>query len=64
MYFWVITNGQNDTFDFHKVDAEDMVSAVESVEDAITTVSPFFKKNYPKYSKLWDKLNKKGDERD
>lgn len=61
MNFWVITNGQDETFEFHKVEAEDMVSAVESVEDAITTVSTFFKKNYPKYSKLWDKLNKNYD---
>ena len=45
MNFWVITNGQDETFEFHKVEAEDMDSAGESVEDAITTVSTFFKKN-------------------
>ena len=61
MKYWVITSNDDDTFDFQQAEANDMITAVESVDGGITTVSPFFKKNYPKYSKLWDKLNKNYD---
>ena len=58
MKYWVITNGEDDNFEFHQVESKSMGDAIKQVEGGITVVSPYFKKNYFKYSKLWNKLNK------
>ena len=54
MKYWVITNGEDDNFEFHQVESKSMGDAIKQVEGGITVVSPYFKKNYFKYSKLWN----------
>ena len=58
MKYWVITNNEDDRIEFHRVESKTMKDAVKQVDGGITVVSSFFKKNYPKYSRLWNKLNK------
>lgn len=58
MKYWVITR-KNDGYEFHRVEANTMSEAVEQVEKGLMVVSPFFKTNYPKYERMWNKIDKK-----
>lgn len=64
MKYWAITEGLDDTFEFHQVDGETMTEALKQVEGGIAIVSSYFKRKYSKYVKLWNKLNKYYDELD
>lgn len=64
MKYWVITNGAEDTYEFHQVESKTMKDALQQVDGGISVVSSYFKKNYSKYNKLWNKLNKYYDELD
>lgn len=60
MKYWVITN-VDDRIEFHLVESKTMNEAIKQVDGGITVVSSYFKNNYPKYSRLWNKLNKYND---
>lgn len=52
MNYWVLKTD----YSFTKVTAGTMNEAVEITENALCTVSTYFKSNYSKYSRLWDKV--------
>ena len=61
MKCWVIKRAESTgglDFEFEKVESKTMEDAVLEVEKGLAVVSPYFKRNYPKYSSMWDKLNK------
>lgn len=64
MKYWVLIKDTEDNLAFEYVEANSMSEAVKQVESGITVVSSYFKKNYSKYNKLWNKLNKYYDQLD
>ena len=61
MKYWVLLKENEDDFSFQSIEAKSMSEAVEQVDGGVTVVSSYFKKNYSKYNKLWNKLNKHYD---
>lgn len=67
MKHWVVVkneidnNSNNDYYEFVQVDTKTMSDAIYEVEKGLVVVSPYFKKNYPKYRKMWEYLNKRYD---
>ena len=61
MKYWVLLKENEDDFSFQSIEAKSMSEAVEQVDGGVAVVSSYFKKNYSKYNKLWNKLNKHYD---
>lgn len=58
MKYWVVKRGENNDYEFHQVQAASMTDAVREVDGGIVVVSSYFKKNYKKYCKYYDKLKR------
>lgn len=58
MKYWVVKRGENNDYEFHPVESKTMTDAVREVDGGIVVVSNYFKKNYKKYCKYYDKLKR------
>lgn len=67
MKYWVVVkkaidnNSNNDYYEFVQVDTKTMSDAIYEVEKGLVVVSSYFKRNYPKYRKMWEYINKRYD---
>ncbi len=54
-------NYNNNYFEFEQVECKCLTDAIFEVEKGYSVVSPYFKKIYPKYKKMWEYINKRYD---